>query len=152
MDRRTTTTPTTTTDGEWSQYLTLSLRLRWAKKKVAQEGNIRSPAKQLAESILYSEKNSKLPSQMFLPYVSSYAYIVNTNTFFVWSFFFFFQMFLIDWKYKSSKSNEESKLGHGSQRPKLEFTRAFMPVLITSNFDDDSIKDEHASIETPFTH
>ena len=25
MDRR-----TTTTDGEWSQYLTLSLRLRWA--------------------------------------------------------------------------------------------------------------------------
>ena len=27
-DRRT----TTTTDGEWSQYLTLSLRLRWAKK------------------------------------------------------------------------------------------------------------------------
>ena len=29
-DRRTSTT--TTTDGEWSQYLTLSLRLRWAKK------------------------------------------------------------------------------------------------------------------------
>ena len=26
-------TTTTTTDGEWSQYLTLSLRLRWAKKK-----------------------------------------------------------------------------------------------------------------------
>ena len=35
-DRRTTTTTptttTTTTDGEWSQYLTLSLWLRWAKK------------------------------------------------------------------------------------------------------------------------
>ena len=61
-------------------------------------------------------------------------------------------MFLIDWKYKSSKSNEESKLGHGSQRPKIELTRAFMPVLITSNFDDDSIKDEHASIKTPFSH
>ena len=29
-DRRTTTT---TTDGEWSQYLTLSLRLRWANKR-----------------------------------------------------------------------------------------------------------------------
>ena len=30
--RTTTPTTTTTTDGEWSQYLTLSLRLRWAKK------------------------------------------------------------------------------------------------------------------------
>ena len=25
----------TTTDGEWSQYLTLSLRLRWANKTVS---------------------------------------------------------------------------------------------------------------------
>ena len=30
--------------------------------------------------------------------------------------------------------------------------RAFMPVLVTSNFDDDSIKNEWASIETPFSH
>ena len=27
-----------------------------------------------------------------------------------------------------------------------------MPVLITSNFDDDSIKNEWASMETPFSH
>ena len=27
-----------------------------------------------------------------------------------------------------------------------------MPVLVTSNFDDDSIKNERASIETPFSH
>ena len=27
-----------------------------------------------------------------------------------------------------------------------------MPVLITSNFDDDSIKNERASMETPFSH
>ena len=27
-----------------------------------------------------------------------------------------------------------------------------MPVLVTSNFDDDSIKNEQASIETPFPH
>ena len=29
---------------------------------------------------------------------------------------------------------------------------AFMPVLVTSNFDDDSIKNEQASMETPFSH
>ena len=27
-----------------------------------------------------------------------------------------------------------------------------MPVLVTSNFDDDSFKNERASIETPFSH
>ena len=27
-----------------------------------------------------------------------------------------------------------------------------MPVLITSNFDDDSMKNERASIETAFSH
>ena len=27
-----------------------------------------------------------------------------------------------------------------------------MPVLLTSNFDDDSIKDDQASMETPFSH
>ena len=27
-----------------------------------------------------------------------------------------------------------------------------MPVLVISNFDDDSIKNERASMETPFSH
>ena len=36
--------------------------------------------------------------------------------------------------------------------PKFEFDRAFMPVLVTSNFDDDSIKNERASMETLFSH
>ena len=27
-----------------------------------------------------------------------------------------------------------------------------MPVLVTSNFDDDSIKNDPASMETPFSH
>ena len=27
-----------------------------------------------------------------------------------------------------------------------------MPVLVTSNFDDDSIKNDRASMETPFFH
>ena len=36
--------------------------------------------------------------------------------------------------------------------PKIELDRAFMPVLVTSNFDDDSIKNEQASMETPFSH
>ena len=36
--------------------------------------------------------------------------------------------------------------------PKIELDRAFMPVLVTSNFDDDSIKNEQASMETPSFH
>ena len=37
-------------------------------------------------------------------------------------------------------------------RPKIELNRAFMPVQVTSNFDDDLIKNERASMETPFSH
>ena len=37
-------------------------------------------------------------------------------------------------------------------RPEINLVRAFMPVLITSIFDDDSIKNEQASMETPFSH
>ena len=60
---------------------------------------------------------------------------------------------LIDLKYMSSKTPEESnKLGHGKQRPKIELAGAFMPVLITSKFDDDSIQNEPASMETQFFH
>ena len=40
----------------------------------------------------------------------------------------------------------------GLIRPKMELSRAFMPVLVTSNFDDNSIKYERASMETAFTH
>ena len=36
--------------------------------------------------------------------------------------------------------------------PKIKLSQAFMPVLVTSNFDDDSIKNERASMETPFSH
>ena len=36
--------------------------------------------------------------------------------------------------------------------PKFELDQAFMPVVVTSNFDDDSIKQERASMETPFSH
>ena len=37
-------------------------------------------------------------------------------------------------------------------RPKIKFVPAFMPVLVTSNIDDDSIINEWASMETPFSH
>ena len=43
-------------------------------------------------------------------------------------------------------------MGHGNQRPEIELVRAFMSVLVTSNFDDDSITNEWASTETPFSH
>ena len=43
-------------------------------------------------------------------------------------------------------------MGLWNQRPEIELTQAFMPVLVTSNFDDDSIKNEWASMETPFSH
>ena len=40
----------------------------------------------------------------------------------------------------------------GLIRPKIEINQAFMPVLVTSNFDDDLIKNELASMETAFSH
>ena len=40
----------------------------------------------------------------------------------------------------------------GLIRAKIELDQAFMPVLVTSNFDDDLIKNEQASMETPFSH
>ena len=40
----------------------------------------------------------------------------------------------------------------GLIRPTIGLDRAFMPVLVTSNFDDDLIKTERASMETPFSH
>ena len=43
-------------------------------------------------------------------------------------------------------------MGQGNQRPKIELVQAFMPVLVTSNFDDDLIKNEWASMETPFSY
>ena len=43
-------------------------------------------------------------------------------------------------------------MGHGNQRPGIELVRAFMPVLVTSNFDEVLIKNERASKETPFSH
>ena len=36
----------------------------------------------------------------------------------------------------------------GLIQSKIKLVRAFMPVLVTSNFDDDSIKNEPASMET----
>ena len=37
-------------------------------------------------------------------------------------------------------------------QPEIKLVRAFIPVLVTSNFDDDSIKNEQASMETEFSH
>ena len=44
-------------------------------------------------------------------------------------------------------------MGYGNKRPEIEVFRTFMPVLVTSNFHDDSIKNEWASKETAiFSH
>ena len=40
----------------------------------------------------------------------------------------------------------------GLIRPKIELDQAFMPALVTSNFDDDLIKNERASMQKPFSH
>ena len=41
---------------------------------------------------------------------------------------------------------------NGLIRPKIKLDQSFVPVLVTSNFDDDSIKNERASMETPLSH
>ena len=43
-------------------------------------------------------------------------------------------------------------MGHGNQRPEIKLIRAFMPALVTGNFDDDLIKNEWASMQTPVSH
>ena len=40
----------------------------------------------------------------------------------------------------------------GLIQPKIELNRAFMPVLVTSNFEDNLIKNKRASMETAFSH
>ena len=37
-------------------------------------------------------------------------------------------------------------------RPEIKLVQACMPVVVTSNFDDDLIKNERASMETLFSH
>ena len=54
------------------------------------------------------------------------------------------------WNFRHSRASN-SKMS-GLIQPKIESDRAFKPVLITSNFDDDSIKNEWASMETAFYH
>ena len=33
-------------------------------------------------------------------------------------------------------------MDHGNQRPEIKLVRAFMPFLVTSNFDENSIENE----------
>ena len=54
------------------------------------------------------------------------------------------------WNFRHSRLSN-SKLS-GLIRPKIELNQAFMPVLVTSNFDDDLIKNEQATMATPFSH
>ena len=37
-------------------------------------------------------------------------------------------------------------------RPEIKLVWDFMPVLVTSKFDENPIKNEQASLETPFSH
>ena len=53
---------------------------------------------------------------------------------------------------RSNLISKTYKWAMETRAPKIELVQAFMPVLVTSNFDDDSIKNEWASMETPFSH
>ena len=57
-----------------------------------------------------------------------------------------------DATHKISHSRASNSKMSGLIRPKIKFDQAFMPVLVTSNFDDVSIKNERASMETAFSH
>ena len=54
------------------------------------------------------------------------------------------------WNFCHSRTSK-SKMS-GLIRPKIELNWAFMPVLVTSNFDDDSIKSYWASMEKQFSY
>ena len=54
------------------------------------------------------------------------------------------------WNFRYSRTSN-SKV-NSLIRSEIKRIRAFKPVLVTSNFDDDSIKNEWASMETAFSH
>ena len=64
------------------------------------------------------------------------------------------------WHQRHSSSNvwnfchwrESNSKMSGLIWPKFKCDQALMPVLVISNFDDDSIENERASMETPFFH
>ena len=49
---------------------------------------------------------------------------------------------------KDKKNYKESSL----IQPEIKLIQAFMPVLVFSNFDDESIYNEWDSMKTPFSH
>ena len=54
--------------------------------------------------------------------------------------------------YKIFVTQECNSKVSGLMRPEIKLIRALMPVLVTSNFDDDLIKNEQARMETAFSH
>ena len=54
------------------------------------------------------------------------------------------------WNFHHSRASNSKMIG--LIQPKIELNWAFTPVLVTSNFDDDSIKNKRASMETAFSH
>ena len=91
---------------------------------------------------------SNLPQNLMQPFPQS-----NDATHKIWSR-------LANWlqRYSSSKvwnfrhSRASNSKMSGLIWPKIKCHQAIMYFLATSNFDDDSIKNERASMETPFSH
>ena len=91
---------------------------------------------------------SNLPQNLMLPFPHP-----NDATHKIWSR-------LANWLQRYSSSNvwnfRHSKASNSKVssliRPKIELLLALMPVLVTSNFDDDSIKNERVSVETSSSH
>ena len=55
-------------------------------------------------------------------------------------------------KFESVKFSASYSNVSGLIWPEIQLIWALMPILLTSNFDDDSIKNEWASMETRFSH
>ena len=54
------------------------------------------------------------------------------------------------WNFRHTRASNSKMTGR--IRPKIKLNKAFMPVLVISNFDDDLIKNERAGMETTFSH
>ena len=116
----------------------VSLQLRWAKQVAQRQGSL--------TWVQCAKVN--LPQNLMQPFPHP-----NDATYKIWSR-------LANWlqRYSSSKvwnfchSRASNAKMSGLIRPKIELDQAFMPVLVTSSFDDDSIKNEWASMETLFSH
>ena len=123
-----------------SQGILFHICIQWQLKKTSSpKGNDRSPESNVPRSICPKTLCSLSSTPMMLHIKFDQDWPTGLEI---------FKFKSVKFLHSRASNSKMSRL----IRPKIELQWAFMPVLVISNFDDDSIKNEQASMETPFSH